>query len=61
MESVGDYENSYLEYPFEDYDQEHAVYLEHIILQYTEHMYYFEHGIIGGKDFLPSTIDDEYN
>jgi len=61
MESVGDCENSYLQYPFEDYDQEHAEYLEHIVLQYTEHMYYFERGIIGGIDFLSNNVDDEYN
>lgn len=61
LESMGDNEYSFPEYPFDDYDLQHVAYLEHFVILYIEHMYYYELGIVGGKDFLPTTMVDVYN
>lgn len=54
LESVGECDHPYEEYPFEAYDLGHAQYLEMLAVLHAEQPYNFERGL------LPETVDDDY-
>ena len=61
VESVGECDHPYEPYPFEEYDVQHAAYLQRLALLHSEHMYFYERGFLNTEDFMPETVDDVYN
>ena len=60
-ESVGECAAPYEHYPFEEYDVQYATYLEKLAFLHSEHMYFYERGLLNNTDFMPETVDDVYN
>jgi hypothetical protein len=60
-ESVGECDHPYEPYPFEEYDVEHAEYLQRLAVLHMEHMYLYDHGFFDTEDFMPESADDVYN
>ena len=61
VESVGECDHPYELYPFKEYEQELSTYLQRLALLHSEHMYFFERGLLNMQDFLPETMEDAYN
>lgn len=60
-ESIGECDHPHEEYPFEQYELEEATYLEDLVFRYSEHMLYYEFGLMESKNFETNSIDDVYN
>ena len=61
VESVGECDPPYEHYPFEDYDAQHAAYLQRLALLHSEHMFFYEHGLLCNEDFMTESVDDVYH
>jgi len=48
-------------YPFEEYDEEHAEYLQCLALLHKDHMYFYNYGFFHIEDFMPETTNNVYN
>jgi hypothetical protein len=61
LESVGECDHPFQPYPFEEYEQQLRTYLQRLALLHSQHMYFFERGLLNTQNFLPETMEDVYN
>ena len=61
VESVGECDHPSESYPFEDYDVQHAAYWQRLALLHSEHMFFYELGLLNTKEFMPESVDDVYH
>lgn len=61
VESVGECDRPYEHYPFEDYDAQHGAYLQRLALLHSEHMFFYERGLLWNEDFMSESVDDVYH
>lgn len=60
LESVGECDHPYEPYPFEEYDVQHAKYLQCLVLKHLEQMYLLERGLLKTDACILETEGDFY-